>query len=77
MWPDRVSNPGSLALESDVLPTALRGPVPGRYFCCVSKMTICIVKRCFFGLPCVPFVLFLSIYVCVSSQWVSKARCGI
>ena len=25
MWPDRVSNPGSLALESDALPTALRG----------------------------------------------------
>ena len=26
MWPDRVSNPGHLALESDALPTALRGP---------------------------------------------------
>ena len=26
MLPDRVSNPGSLALESDVLPTELRGP---------------------------------------------------
>ena len=26
MWPDRVSNPGPLALESDMLPTALRGP---------------------------------------------------
>ena len=25
MWPDRVSNPGHLALESDVLPTALCG----------------------------------------------------
>ena len=25
MWPDRVSNPGPLALESDALPTALRG----------------------------------------------------
>ena len=25
MWPDRVSNPGSLAFESDALPTALRG----------------------------------------------------
>ena len=24
MWPDRVSNLGPLALESDVLPTALR-----------------------------------------------------
>ena len=24
MWSDRVSNPGPLALESDVLPTALR-----------------------------------------------------
>ena len=27
MWPDRVSNPGPLAHESDALPTALRGPV--------------------------------------------------
>ena len=26
MWPDRVSNPEPLALESDALPTALRGP---------------------------------------------------
>ena len=26
MLPDWVSNPGSLALESDVLPTELRGP---------------------------------------------------
>ena len=26
MWPDRLSNPGLLALESDALPTALRGP---------------------------------------------------
>ena len=27
MWPDRVSNRGPLALESDTLPTALYGPV--------------------------------------------------
>ena len=26
MWPDRVSNPGPPALESDALPTAIRGP---------------------------------------------------
>ena len=26
MWPDRVSVPGPLALESDTLPIALRGP---------------------------------------------------
>ena len=26
MWPVRISNQGLLALESDVLPTALRGP---------------------------------------------------
>ena len=26
MWPDRVSNPGPLPLESDALPTALSGP---------------------------------------------------
>ena len=27
MWPARVSNPGPLAMESDALSTALRGPV--------------------------------------------------
>ena len=26
MWPDQVSNPGLLALESDAFPTTLRGP---------------------------------------------------
>ena len=26
MWPDRVSNPGPLALESDALPTEIRSP---------------------------------------------------
>ena len=26
MWPDWVSNPGPLPLETDALPTALRGP---------------------------------------------------
>ena len=26
MWPDRVSNPGLLTLESGALPTALRAP---------------------------------------------------
>ena len=26
MWPNRVSKPGHLALESDALPTALLGP---------------------------------------------------
>ena len=29
MWPDRVSNPGPLAYESGVLPTALRGQTAG------------------------------------------------
>ena len=28
MWPDRVSNPGPLAFESDTLPTALRSRAP-------------------------------------------------
>ena len=31
MLPDRVSNPGSLALESDALPTELRGPAGSMY----------------------------------------------
>ena len=37
MWPDRVSNPGPLALESDALPIALRGPaVLGFYQVCLN-----------------------------------------
>ena len=30
MWPDRVSNPGPLAIESDALPSALRIPATKR-----------------------------------------------
>ena len=33
MWPDRVISPGHLALESDALPTALRGPAVCEYVC--------------------------------------------
>ena len=33
MWPDRVSNQGPLALESDALPTALRGPAICTFAC--------------------------------------------
>ena len=40
MWPVRVSNPGLLALESDVLPTALRGPAVLR-----GRGPVCSVKR--------------------------------
>ena len=38
MWPDRVSNPRPLALESDALPTAIRGPafLKGR-ICSLSR----------------------------------------
>ena len=32
MWSDQVSNRGPLALESDVLPTALRGPASSKPF---------------------------------------------
>ena len=45
MWPDRVSNPGSLALESDALPTALRGPamIYGNYGNkCLERCIICV-----------------------------------
>ena len=37
MWPDWVSNPGPLPLESDALPTALRGPA----LC----LCVCVCKR--------------------------------
>ena len=39
MWPDLVSNPGPLPLESDALPTALRGP------------TVCVCV-CVYGCVC-------------------------
>ena len=39
MWPDRVSNPGLLALESDALPTALRGPAVCVCVCTYTVMS--------------------------------------
>ena len=37
MLPDRVSNPRPLALESDALPTSVRGPAVCAYVCvCVG-----------------------------------------
>ena len=38
MSPDWVSNPGSLALESDALPTELRGPAGG---CSIRVYIVC------------------------------------
>ena len=38
MWPDRVSNPKPLALESDALPTDLRGPANDMLVICNLKM---------------------------------------
>ena len=37
MWPDWVSNPGPLPLESDALPTALRGPA----VCMCVRVCVC------------------------------------
>ena len=42
MWLDRVSNPGPLALESDMLLTALRSPVGNSlYFSIVLQTYVC------------------------------------
>ena len=38
MWPDRVSSPGPLALESDALQTALRGPAIWIMVCGYTSM---------------------------------------
>ena len=42
MWPDRVSNPGPLALESDALPTALRGPTVCVCVCVCVWVCVCV-----------------------------------
>ena len=50
MWPDRVSNPVLLALESDALPTVLRGLVsyiiyrlnPNKCSCLFFESNTCI-----------------------------------
>ena len=39
MWSDRVSSPGPLALESDALKTALRGP-PNLSLTCRNDMNL-------------------------------------
>ena len=52
MWPDRVSNRGPLAHESDALPTALRSPAQDpcyndsvcyQRFCC--KIEFAVIKK--------------------------------
>ena len=52
MWPDRVSTPGPLTLESDALVTALRGPAPCSmtlvYFTAFGvTYTVKLCTRCF------------------------------
>ena len=43
MWPDWVSNSGPLALESDALPTTLRGPAVCVCVCvCVWCVCVCV-----------------------------------
>ena len=42
MWPDRVSNPGPLALELDALPTALRGPATSESAFADVKADLCL-----------------------------------
>ena len=41
MWPDWVSNPGPLPLQSDALPTALRGPA----VCVCVCVCVCVRER--------------------------------
>ena len=41
MWPDRASNSGPLTYESDVLPTALRGPADKN----VNDIHVCICVK--------------------------------
>ena len=51
MWPDWVSNPGPLPLESDALPTALRGPAVCVcvyiyiYMCVCVCVCVCVRER--------------------------------
>ena len=40
MWLDRVSNPGPLAVESDALPTVLRGPACITESYCKAKIMV-------------------------------------
>ena len=44
MWPDQVSNPGPLALESDMLLTVLHGPAYMSGSNCV-KLTILLASK--------------------------------
>ena len=46
MWPDRVSSPGALALESDSLLTEMRGPtqiVGGISLCETEPLSLCMI----------------------------------
>ena len=52
MWPDRVSKPGPLALESDALPTALNGLSGTKLLAGASTPSPLGMKKC------VPFFFF-------------------
>ena len=46
MWPDRLSNPGTLTYESGALPTALRGPAM-IYLICINYKWLLRVDQAF------------------------------
>ena len=64
MWPDWVLNPGPLPLESDALPTALRGLVV-----CVC---VCACVR-----ACVRACVSVCVYVCVREREREREREGV
>ena len=49
MWPDWVSNPGPLPIESDALPTALRGPAVCVCVCVCEREKGCLYSNVFGG----------------------------
>ena len=61
MWPDRVSNPGPLALEADALPTAPRGPA----------VCVC-VFLCVYVCVCVCVCGYLYSHVCGGKFYFKK-----
>ena len=59
MWPDRVSNLGPLALESDTLSTALRGQAVCVCVCVCVCMCVCVCTYTVMS----PVVVALLFYV--------------
>ena len=69
MWPDRVSNPGPLVLESDAVPTALCDPAYSKYLFHVFAHYVTFMKTR------VPYKFYILGQIGLSKQCRPRSDC--